>query len=571
VNDTNGPASPRRRQIVFQLAAVALVLVSGLAGTGLARWLRGPALSPTAAPAPGAFPNRLFHDWGKPDLVLVLSAQQHGYMLPCGCSHPQVGGLERRYNFLQRVKKAGWPHVAFDLGDVPQQRGPAGLPNQQGMIKYVYSMNALKAMNYTAVGFGEYEVNLGLGNALGEYALNESVPRVIMSNLIGAENNFPEQTKSWELAELKEAGLKVGITAVVGPTVFEKIKKLTNGDPKVRFENTPDALKRVWKNMEDAKVNIPVLLFQGPVTRNAMKRPSTEAVACAEAFPQFPIILCLSEEDEPPAVPVEVTTRGGSKTLVITLGHKGKFIGVVGVFKTGNPANPCTFRYRRVELTEDFLTPEADRKDHPIGKLMESYTRDLKDKNYLELYGQRAHKLQALPEVEGLRKPGQATYVGSEKCKKCHDYAYDVWKHSPHSHAYDTLVKAQHPSNRQYDPECIVCHTVGFGFQTGYVNEKQTPGLKNVGCESCHGPASLHVANPKNPEWQKRINPWKYLPKAKRKDAIDQSCQKCHDIDNDVTWIHGGFEKKWEPRKIAHYTPKPADEEEEKKDKKEEK
>jgi hypothetical protein len=49
---------------------------------------------------------------------------------------------------------------------------------------------------------------------------------------------------------------------------------------------------------------------------------------------------------------------------------------------------------------------------------------------------------------------------------------------------------------------------------------------------------------------------------------MDQTCQKCHDIDNDVTWIHGGFEKKWEPRKIAHYTPKPADEEEEKKEEK---
>ena len=26
----------------------------------------------------------------KPDAVLLLSAQQHGYMLPCGCSRPQV-------------------------------------------------------------------------------------------------------------------------------------------------------------------------------------------------------------------------------------------------------------------------------------------------------------------------------------------------------------------------------------------------------------------------------------------------------------------------------------------------
>jgi hypothetical protein len=109
-------AAPRRRGIVFQLAAVALVIVSGLAGTGLARWLRRPVATQTTAPAAPAFPNRLFEDWtAKPNLVLVLSGQQHGYMLPCGCSRPQLGGLERRYNFLQFVKKAGWPYVAFDL------------------------------------------------------------------------------------------------------------------------------------------------------------------------------------------------------------------------------------------------------------------------------------------------------------------------------------------------------------------------------------------------------------------------------------------------------------------------
>jgi hypothetical protein len=559
-------AAPRRRGIVFQLAAVGLVIVSGLAGTGLAKWLRRPVSTQVAAPAAPAFPNRLFQDWKvKPDLVLVLSGQQHGYMLPCGCSRPQVGGLERRFNFLQFAKKAGWPYVAFDLGDIPQRRGPANLPNQQGMIKYVYSMTALKAMNYSAASFGEYEVNLGLGNVLGEFALNEPSPRVIMSNLIGAENNFPEQTEPWKLAESKEVGLKVGITALVGPTVAERLKALTGADTKIRFENTRDALNRIWQNMAAAKVDIPVLLYQGPVSRNAMKRPPTEAIACAEAFPQFPIVVCLGEEEEPPAVPVEVTTKGGSKTFVITLGHKGKFIGVVGVFKTGNPANPCTFRYERVEMTEDFLTPKGQEKDHPILELMEKYTQELRDKNFLEKYGQVRHELQILPAVDGLRKPCQATYVGSDKCKKCHEYAYDVWKTSPHSHAYQTLAKAERPSNRQYDPECIVCHTVGYSFQSGYINETRTPNLKNVGCESCHGPASLHVANPNNVEWQKHINPWKYLPKGKHKDAIDQSCQKCHDIDNDVTWIHGGFEKKWEPKKIAHYTPKPVDEEEEEK------
>ena len=37
------------------------------------------------------------------------------------------------------------------------------------------------------------------------------------------------------------------------------------------------------------------------------------------------------------------------------------------------------------------------------------------------------------------------------------------------------------------------------------------------------------------------------LPANKRDDAMDQMCQKCHDIDNDVHW---SFKKKWP--KIVH-------------------
>jgi hypothetical protein len=151
-------------------------------------------------------------------------------------------------------------------------------------------------------------------------------------------------------------------------------------------------------------------------------------------------------------------------------------------------------------------------------------------------------------------------YEGSEKCKKCHESAYDVWKKTPHSHAYQTLVDAKKPSRRQFDPECIVCHTVGFGYFGGFVDEVKTPKLKNVGCESCHGPASEHVKAPNNPFWHQQMNPWKApeketeAEKTRRQLRIDLFCQKCHDIDNDVTWTHGGFKKKW-PR-IDHPTPK---------------
>jgi hypothetical protein len=476
-----------------------------------------------------------------------------GYLKPCGCSYPQIGGLERRYNFFQTLKDAGWPMVAVDLGDLAQRKAPADLPNLQGLLKYTFAMRMLQKLDYTAISLGETEAAMGFYTVLGEFALNESSPRVVVGNLL-EPSKYDGMVKPWEIVE--RAGLRVGVTGMVGPSLGAKMKALDN---EARFEKTSNAMATVIKDMNahvsdmmSRKVDVPVLLYQGPVTRNAGKKPYTEAMAVAEAFPEFPIVVASSEEDEAPANPVEVTTKTGSKSLVITLGGKGKFVGLVGVWKTGKKDQPLTFKYERVEITPSFKTPEDKAATQPIVKLLEEYTKKLKDDNYLEKFPQRSHPSQVMPAVADLDRPGEVLFVGSDKCKSCHKKEYAIWEKSGHAHAYKTLEDAKHPGNRQFDPECIVCHVVGFGYKSGFVSETKTPRLKDVGCESCHGPGSLHVANANDQEWQKRMNPWKYLPVARNKqlEAIDQFCQKCHDMDNDVNWLNGGFERKW--KKIAH-------------------
>jgi hypothetical protein len=266
----------------------------------------------------------------------------------------------------------------------------------------------------------------------------------------------------------------------------------------------------------------------------------------AAAHKELHVIQCLSASDEPSSEPTFV-----GNTLIAATGHKGRYVGVVGVWATGQPERPYDFRYELVSLGEDFMTPEDRQAKQPVLALMEQYAGELKSQNYLEKYGQMKHPSQLLV-------PGAVpTFVGSEKCKKCHELAHDVWAKSKHSHAFDSLAKAKNPGLRTFDAECVVCHTVGFGYESGYRGEKETPKLKDVGCESCHGPASEHVKKASDERWYPILNPWRpsqnetAAQKDERMQRIDNLCQSCHDIDNDV---HYKFAKRWPP--IVHSTPR---------------
>ncbi len=94
------------------------------------------------------------------------------------------------------------------------------------------------------------------------------------------------------------------------------------------------------------------------------------------------------------------------------------------------------------------------------------------------------------------RKPppvpeGQAGYVGVAKCSECHAEERKVWDATPHSKAYVTLSK----DFKEFNLECVSCHVTGYGKAGGSTVAHNEP-LRGVQCEECHGPGSLHAADP---------------------------------------------------------------------------
>jgi hypothetical protein len=85
-------------------------------------------------------------------------------------------------------------------------------------------------------------------------------------------------------------------------------------------------------------------------------------------------------------------------------------------------------------------------------------------------------------------------YAGSQVCISCHGTVHSTWMLTPHAAAFTNAIFAR--AGGQTNASCVVCHTVGYGLPTGFISASQTPLLEGVQCESCHGPAANHAANP---------------------------------------------------------------------------
>lgn len=95
------------------------------------------------------------------------------------------------------------------------------------------------------------------------------------------------------------------------------------------------------------------------------------------------------------------------------------------------------------------------------------------------------------------RKPppvprGQASYVGIEACTTCHEEPRKVWDGTHHAKAYKTLAD----QSKEFNLDCVSCHVTGYE-KPGGSTVTAVSKLKDVQCEVCHGPGSLHAANPK--------------------------------------------------------------------------
>ena len=378
-------------------------------------------------------------------MTFIVSGQELGYLGPCGCAEGQLGGFPRKDSKLLQLAAAGKNLLPVANGNLISDVG------RQSELKAEIAFTALKEMGYVAFNVGPRDLLLGVERL--RYFSNTSGIPFLSANLFqGNEHVFqPFVLRSVEFDGIQRQVAIVGI-------ISQQFKiHAENAGRNLKLEAPEIVLKECIAQLS-AKSKFIVLLAHAD---------RVEAEALAKAFPQIDVVVTGHEQDEELKQPIFV-----GSTVLLNPGTKGKFLGSFDI-RWDNDEKRANSHFQLLTLSERI--PDSPR----MTDLLLLYQQMLSAENLTE-------------DVEQAPLSTGGMYVGNASCKSCHAPEYASWKKTKHSHAYHTLVERGH----EKDPECLTCHTVGFGFQTGFVSEPQTPALMDVGCENCHGVGGNHAKNP---------------------------------------------------------------------------
>ena len=375
------------------------------------------------------------------DLPLYFTCDTRGRLEPCGCFAGQYGGLTRLKTVLDACVPAGALRV--DAGDA------IGGHEDYDLIEYRYVLRAFAAMHYDALNIGGREAQFTAAQ-LRDIKQNSPVP-ILSANLLDKASRRPV-FDSYRLVQ--RGAFRVAIIGVLDPRAAEN-----PGDGLVVGDMEP-AVERCLGELRGRADLIVLLAFTDEAT---LARLAGQFYECQ---------VILGGKVTQPAQHL----RKENRSLVYFVTNESRALGIL-LLRLKKGASP------EVTGNEIRFLRDTIPQDDSLRALMQTYRGEIRrtrlavdDPNNL-----------ASDAVPGVRTA--AGYAGTEQCLACHPGAAAVWKSSAHAGAFATLTGR----NADADPKCIGCHTVGFGAASGYRREFGAARLADVGCESCHGPGSLHI------------------------------------------------------------------------------
>jgi len=363
--------------------------------------------------------------------------------------------------------------IMIDGGDMGESiHGPT-------VWKSAELFKTMRGLGYDAIGLGERDLSPAFFEEISQSGAKETLlsgnykPAVA----IGAAPFRLIQRKSF----------RVGVVEVVS-SFFQQGQSLEPEDPKTFLQQQLEA-------MQQQKAEAMVVIYHGP---------ANEALALRPSFPGVDLWL-ISHGVYQPMVQVP-TSDGGA--LVVGPGDRGREVGLITLEKNRKGVARAA-KFHQIIL--DDRVPDSP-KAAPIQ----------------ERFLKRSQSSMTPPPPEPARNGFAAhdsSFVGSEVCRLCHEDIYNKWRETKHSHAFETLLTKKQSAN----PECLLCHTVGFGEPTGYTMKESQSYLAAVGCEMCHGRSGSHV---------RADDQTNNFPK-----TTEATCLRCHNKENSPKFVYAEYLK----------------------------
>jgi hypothetical protein len=367
--------------------------------------------------------------------TLIASGDTAGWIMPCGCTANQSGGLLRRGTYLDQLRKGG-EVVYVDVG------GAASGTSAYHKVKFEAILAGEKLMQVAAHNLGRSE--LAMGAAYLREVSSRSGVGLISSNAMDAQSGKPI-VETHRIVDL--SGRKVALIGVVSPKFAAEGVRIA--DPHQSVLATIAPIKNQYQSLV-------VLAYL----------PDDELEQLAAALPEADVVLGGPTGQA-------MTPRKLGPTLLAAATNKGKFL----VELQSDPANGWGGKIAE-------MGPQlADQPQQQAN--LNAYLLELGKRNFSAAESGFAFALP--PNV-----PAGYRIAGSESCISCHKLDHESWTHSKHAHAWQVLQEKKF----HVDPYCMQCHTTGFGLPGGFDTRDSTPQLVGVGCESCHGPSQAHVQKP---------------------------------------------------------------------------
>ncbi|MFM1870720.1 MAG: Perchlorate reductase subunit gamma precursor, partial [Planctomycetota bacterium] len=432
-------------------------------------------------------------------LQVLVSANMLGRLEPCGCASGQLGGLARRMQYIGERRNHD---LLLEGGNLIDGTSPLDVE------KFATAITVLAGMQhpYDALGVGAAELALPSEEWS---AIAAGVP-YLASDLTSTSADWP--AKPFVEKSVRGRNVRVGALTMAlpkPPGAAKAADAAPPGDtevqvpPPIRLLTPADGYRRALEGAGNDDWRILIVHATDAVAR--------ELVPTLQPPPH--LVICTDGSYVEPAVKAEYVAN----VPIVYPGIRGRILQDITLYRL--PAGPKA-QIEPVAL-QGSLTVPGGGGDPDVKQVILAHRQQVKDAGLLQAMARQTPT------------PNGASYVGSQNCQGCHPTAYKAFADSKHFVAFETLQKAEVDPKRYgwpvtHYPDCVSCHVVGYGEQTGYLDYEETPHLAGVGCERCHGPASEHVAS----GGQKKLG----LHAGVQPSLL---CAQCHDFEQSPDFVYG--------------------------------